>query len=124
MFKNLFSHLCGAFQTAVKCTALAAALLLLSDALSMAKDAVPAVCDQARSIDWRFGQQWSQTVVTHSRPRQDRPYRRIWIARIASLELRLEWGSAYGRDTWSLTIQDRHRDQAAGSSGADPDQCI
>lgn len=124
MFKNLFSHLCGAFQTAVRCTALASALLLLGDALSMAKDAVPAVCDQERSSDWRFGQQWGQTVAAQSKLRQDRPHHRIWIARIASLELRLEWGSAFGRNSWSLTIQDLDGDQAAGSAGADADQCI
>lgn len=101
------------------------AVLLLCGALSTAKDTVPAVCDQAKSIDWRFGQQWSETIAAQSKPRQDRPYHRIWVARIASLELRLEWGSAYGRNSWSLTIQDLNRDPAADpADSAEPGQCI
>jgi hypothetical protein len=127
MFKDLLQYLRGVFQAALQGAALVVASMLLCGALSTAKGLVPAGHGQSTLLGWGIEQPWTWTGpgTTQIKLRRDEQRNRVWIARIASLEFRLEWGSGHGRNTWSVTIQDLEGRQLAHvMATAETDKCI
>ncbi len=127
MFENLFLNLRGTFRAAVQGAALLTTILLLSGAVSIAKSPVRSANDSPALLDLSIVRDWTSPGpdTPHLRFRRDEQRHHAWIARFASLELRLEWDSDAGRETWSATIQNLHGKQVARAAAiTETGKCI
>jgi hypothetical protein len=127
MFENLNQNQRGSFRAMVQATALAVAIVLFCGLPSAAKFPASADHNQPAVFDRGVEQALAATFpgTTEIKFRRDEQRDHVWVARIASLELRLEWGSGHGRNIWSLTILDVEGKQVARAEAtAETDQCI
>ena len=127
MFENLFLNLRGMFRAAAQGAALVTTLLLLSGALSLAKSPAPATDNSPTLLDLSIVREWTSpgSDTSHLRFRHNKPSHHVWIARFASVELRLEWASDDGLESWSATIQDlRGKQVARAAAAAETGKCI
>lgn len=127
MFENLFLNLSGVFRAAAQSAALVIAILLLSSALSFAKSPAPATDNSPSDLDLSIARDWTSPGpdASHLRFRHGEPRHHLWVARFASLELRLEWESDAGRESWSATIQNLHgKEVARAAATTETGKCI
>jgi hypothetical protein len=125
MFEDHFQYLRGVFRAALQGVALVIAMVLFCGTLSSAKCPAPADNKLLTLLDWSVGPQRTGTGTTPIRFRRDVQRNHLWIARIASLELRLEWGSGHGSNSWSVTVLDvEGRQVALAVATAETDKCI
>ncbi len=127
MFENLLRTLRRVCRAAVQAAAPFTAILLLSGALSLAKSPAPAADNSPAVLDLSIVREWTgaEPDAAHLRFRHNEPRHHVWIARFASLELRLEWDSDGGRESWSATIQDLHGKQVARAAATtETGKCI
>ncbi len=126
MFEEFLQHLRSMLRPAMEGVALVVAIGFFFIAPTIAKSLPPAANNQSTVLDLSLEQCWSGAGhgTAQLTFRRDRQHNHLWIARIASLELRLEWGSAYGHDTWSVTIADLKATKAANTSANATDECI
>ena len=127
MFENLFLNLLGMFRAAAQGAALVTAILLLSGAMSFAKSPAPATDYSPSVLDLSIVREWTspEANASHLRFRHNEPRHHVWMARFASLELRLEWVSDGGWESWSATIEDRHgKRMAHAAATTESGKCI
>ena len=127
MFENLFLNLRGMFRAAAQGAALVTTIMLFGDALSLARSPAPSAGKRPAVLDLSIERCWKETraEASHLRFRHNKPSHHVWIARFASVELRLEWASDDGLESWSATIQDLHGKQVArAAAAAETGKCI
>jgi hypothetical protein len=127
MFEDSFQNLRGMLQATVQSAALVIAIVLFCGSPAIAISPAPAANQQAEVLDWSIEQRLTETEPGTAQIKflHDEQRNHVWIARIASLELRLEWGSGHGRNIWSVTILDTEGKQVAHAEAiAETDKCI
>ena len=127
MLEDLTQCLLGVSRVAVRAITFATAVLLLCGALSIAGSPSPAGGERTTVLNWNVEKCGSgaESGTTQLKFRHDEHRNRVWTARIASLELRLEWGSGHGQESWSVTLFDLEGKQVAHAAAtAETDECI
>jgi hypothetical protein len=127
MIEDLLLSVHRMFREALQGAALVTVIALCCGALSVAKSRAPDADRPSAVLEWEVEPQWRGTVVevTPIKFRRDEPSDHLWVARIASLEVRLEWGSGHGRNVWSITILDIEGKRVAHAEAtAETGKCI
>ena len=127
MFENLFHILRGMFRAVVQAFAPLATVMILCCALSIAKNQAPAGEERFVLVDLcpRQSPALAAADSPHIRFRHDERRRHVWIARFAALELRVEWDSDAGRDSWSASIQSHDGHEVAHAAATtESGRCI
>jgi hypothetical protein len=127
MFGNPSRNECGMFRAMLQITALVLAILLFSGLPSAAKCPAPGDQNQPTVFGWGVEEALAAAGpgTTQIKFRRDEQRAHVWVARIASLELRLEWGAGHGRNIWSVTVLDsKGKPVAHAEATAETDKCI